>query len=383
MSQPKSTKRARSTLERSLSLFDEMPRRKPIKRAKTAAEEKYFDNTPGLEDLGVVRTLGNATSAAQALDTSSFVQANMFEPIPERAAGMNGSRVAEVLNFRKNLPPILSAAHLHALSPSPSSAERGISSAVQVGALRRITIPGRGSGVSSVSDLLVSMEDMRSFMLRSRVKEVTRETYLHWLDANRSAITMPADALKADQIVELVKAGFLTTASASSSIPLAGPSTAADVGTATSISVVASAAAGSAEATGGHGATLGAGGGGAGVLQRSLQSRVQYQVAMPNTGPYLKLIIAARTHIVDLLKKSNRRELPLYLLHEYWEAGLSSKSTVAEASKKPFEKLLPGQTKKWKAFYGLKFDFALQEAFGAGMVECFNTRAVGLGVRAT
>jgi hypothetical protein len=44
--------------------------------------------------------------------------------------------------------------------------------------------------------------------------------------------------------------------------------------------------------------------------------------------------------------------------------------------------LLPGKTKKWKALYGLDFDWALQECLGAGLIEVFETKSVGHGVRA-
>jgi hypothetical protein len=44
--------------------------------------------------------------------------------------------------------------------------------------------------------------------------------------------------------------------------------------------------------------------------------------------------------------------------------------------------VLPGRTRKWKDFHGLKFEWVLAECLGAGLVEVFETGSVGLGVRA-
>jgi hypothetical protein len=44
---------------------------------------------------------------------------------------------------------------------------------------------------------------------------------------------------------------------------------------------------------------------------------------------------------------------------------------------------MPAKTKKWKDLYGLNFDWVVEECLGAGLIELFETRSVGLGVRAT
>lgn len=44
--------------------------------------------------------------------------------------------------------------------------------------------------------------------------------------------------------------------------------------------------------------------------------------------------------------------------------------------------LLPARTKKWKSFWGMRFEWVLAECMGAGLVEVFETGSVGLGVRA-
>lgn len=70
----------------------------------------------------------------------------MFDDIPSKGAGMSSSRIPEVLNFRRALPPIVTVAHIDALSPSPTSTEREIAELAQAGVLRRVTIPHRGVG---------------------------------------------------------------------------------------------------------------------------------------------------------------------------------------------------------------------------------------------
>lgn len=87
----------------------------------------------------------------------------MFDPVPERG-GMNSTRIAEVLNFRKSLPPMVTLAHVHALIRSPTEVEREVAELTKAGALRKIVIPGRGTSGSSVSDSLVLMNDLESLL---------------------------------------------------------------------------------------------------------------------------------------------------------------------------------------------------------------------------
>jgi len=81
----------------------------------------------------------------------------MFDDIPDRA-GMGSSRIAEVLNYRKNLPPIISTAHVHALSQNPTATEREIAELIHGGIIRRISIPGRGLGAASIEESLVLID---------------------------------------------------------------------------------------------------------------------------------------------------------------------------------------------------------------------------------
>jgi hypothetical protein len=58
---------------------------------------------------------------------------------------MNSTRIAEILNFRRALPPVISVDHVRAiLHPhNPTAAEREISEAVNQGLIRRVRVPNR------------------------------------------------------------------------------------------------------------------------------------------------------------------------------------------------------------------------------------------------
>jgi hypothetical protein len=108
-----------------------------------------------------------------------------------------------------------------------------------------------------------------------------------------------------------------------------------------------------------------------------------FSVAVPGSGVFLKLVSAALEHLCELLRKTQYREMPEADLREKWDGGIVGDSEVALAKKArgEFTGVMPGRTKKWKEFQGLAFNWVLQEAVGAGLVEVFETRSVGRGVR--
>lgn len=197
----------------------------------------------------------------------------------------------------------------------------------------------------------------------------------------------------------LMRAGFVTTSiQLRTSQNSSGSSDAAALGTSTSISSISRAASGSLAAVGGEGAFHGAGGGGGilgrGDLYSEDQSLSDYQnllkkdgdfcLSVPSTGPYLRLLILARTHLMTLLARSKYREAPLYLLRERWDGGISREDAVSKSKKArgEFAGILPSKTRKWKQFYGVSFDWVLGQCLGAGLIEVFETGSVGRGVRA-
>lgn len=180
-----------------------------------------------------------------------------------------------------------------------------------------------------------------------------------------------------------------------SRIALGSPDS-ASLGSITSISSISKAASGSVAAVGGEGAIHTAGGRG-GIRRSSShfeKSGVEetkqlpfegedLTLSLPNIGSYLKLLTSARSHMVSLLLKSRFREMPLYLLRERWDGGISSNDPASRAKKYrgEFAGVLPSKTRKWKQFYGLSFDWVLAECVGAGLMELFETGSVGSAAR--
>lgn len=195
------------------------------------------------------------------------------------------------------------------------------------------------------------------------------------------------------EATELMRAGFLTTSSQlGTSLSRSASSDTAAMGTLTSISSISRAASGSLAAVGGEGAFYDVGGGG-GILGRSdsqtedhhslLKKGGDFCLSVPTTGPYLRLLVSARGHLITLLAKSKFREAPMYLLRERWDGGIAHEDAASKAKKArgEFFGILPSRTRKWKQFYGLTFDWVLGECLGAGLIEVFETGSVGRGVR--
>lgn len=82
----------------------------------------------------------------------------MFADMPEKA-GMNSTRIAEVLNYRRNLSPFVTITHIHTLSSSSTQVEREIAELAQAGIVRRVTIPRRGLGAAAVGDGVASVRE--------------------------------------------------------------------------------------------------------------------------------------------------------------------------------------------------------------------------------
>ncbi|KAK1769764.1 serine-threonine protein kinase 19, partial [Phialemonium atrogriseum] len=198
----------------------------------------------------------------------------------------------------------------------------------------------------------------------------------------------PVPGLSRAQTDQLVRAGFLTAQHTGHD---AGNATGAfsrpeDRYSLMSLEAVSQAASGSMGAVGGEGALHAAGGSGAGrgggPSVDLVSGTGDLSLAVPGHGAYLKLVSSALEHLSSLLEKSQYREAPETALRERWDGGVASdEAALAKRSRGEFVGILPGRTKKWKEFHGLSFDWILQEAVGAGLVEVFETRSVGRGVR--
>ena len=386
----------------SSSPFANAARRKPVQRSQSKPEiveddEDLFGDR--LDDNGLVTSLATDLSLRDVAQIIRYIRTHMFDQVPERG-GMNSTQIAEVLNLQKSLPPIVSVAHVHALLSSPTAAEREIAELTKAGVVRKITVPGRGTGGSSMGEGLVLVFDWEEMV--NKTSSLTLELkgeFVQYLRAHPLTPTLRQGTLTATDATALMRAGFLTASSQQwvSANVFSRPD-AASSGTLTSLSSISKAASGSMAAIGGEGAVHQAGGGSGGLrrsrsqyeahpeeqVQRLLKGGGDFLVSLPSTGPYLRLLTSARSHLMSLLSKTKYKEAPLYLLRERWDGGIAADDPASKAKKYrgEFAGVLPGRTRKWKQFYGLKFDWVLAECLGAGLVEVFETGSVGRGVRA-
>lgn len=314
----------------------------------------------------------------------------MWNDIPERAAGMNSTRIAETLNFRRALPAIISVAHLHAVSTSATAIERELARLLQAGTVRKINVFGRGKGGAAMGEGLVLTEDWTKLLLDdSSLGEDLKAKYLRLLNEHPTSPTISASLFQGTEAVDLVAAGYLTSTSAlASDAELFARPGAWTLGSPSSVAT--SAATGTLAVVGGSGAIHESGGGGRGLHPASRGSRVitgDLTFSLPATGSYLRLLTDARDHLLQLLSKSSPRykEATMNMLRERWDGGIPADDATTRAKRARGEWIgvLPGKTKKWKSFFGMEFAWILEECLGSGLIECFNTRSVGLGVRAT
>lgn len=287
---------------------------------------------------------------------------------------------------------MVSIAHVQALLSSPSAVEREVAELVRQGFLCRIIVPRRGA----VGEFVLLASDYEAFLRKTAaLNENTGENLLKSLTENPGSQVLGRDALKASEVEELVRAGFLTVHHAGGVVSHGAISSTMrsyarpeDKITLTSLETVSRQAAGSLGTVGGMGALHNAGGSGGGslsVIASTSSPFIEYRLAVPGAGSYLKIVSAALDHLVSLLGKSKFREAPESVLKERWDGGIAkveeARHAAAKRARGEFAGVLPGQTRKWRQFYGLTFDWVLQEAMGAGLVEVFETRSVGRAVR--
>lgn len=357
-----------------------LPRKKSTNRSHRDDGEDYMGNDK-LDDLGLVHALATDMNLRDTAQAIRYLRARMFSKIPEIGAGMSSTRIAEALNFQKNLPPLVTVSHIQTLLSSPTAVEREVAELMHSGFMRKIEVAKRGE----IGETLILTSDFEKMLDESPLlSEMTRVSFKAFLKGHPVAQTVSRNALSSSAIGDLFKAGFLTaqhtgTSSLSSMVNLY--SRPEDKSTLVSIENVSKQATGSIEAVGGVGAVHMAGGTGGGA--RLPTNVTELQLAVPGNGTFLKLVSAALEHLVSLLGKSRFREAPEDMLRERWDGGIAANEAayVAKKSRGEFAGILPGQTRKWKQFRGLSFEWALEEAVGAGLVEVFETGSVGRGVR--
>lgn len=385
-SKPRSTSRSPSS-----SWSDSLPRTKAGggssnggKKKKAANrdnedEEDFFGDK--LDDYGLVKILATDLTLRDVPQAMRYSRERMFTPMPEQGAGMSSTRITEVLNFRRRLPPVTTTAHLQALLLSPTAVERETAELIRAGTVRKIVVLRRGG----VGESLVQFSDLERMLKDSSgVDEETKEAFLLFLKENPAAQKVPRARLPPRQADQLVRAGFLTAHLHHDVGTITGTfSRAEDRGTMISLATVSRAASGSLEAVGGQGAVHAAGGTGGGSGGASGGEVGDLSLAVPGNGTFLKLVSAALAHLTSILAKAPYKECPETMLKERWDGGIAKDEArfAAKKERREFAGILPGRTRKWKEFYGLSFEWILHEAVGAGLIEVFDTRSVGRGVR--
>ncbi|KAF2281060.1 uncharacterized protein EI97DRAFT_409556 [Westerdykella ornata] len=366
-------------LRRSTSSPSSSPRVRKTSSASRPTLSQGNTEELALDDTGAIVSLAVNFHFRDVRECVQHIRTAMFEDIPESGAGMNSTRIAEVLNFRKNLPPIVTVAHVDALSRSSTRTEREINELAQAGVLRRVILPHRGGGAADIGDGLALVEEWDKLVLsHPDLDEGVKSKYLSLIHGNPTSATISGDSFTAPELKTLMASGFLTTPTGGSSVSSLFASPGA--GTLSGLSTAGSRhAAGSLAAVGGAQAAHHISGGRPSWKPGSSL----YTFSLPNTGSHIKLVTDARNHFLSLLKKSKYKQAPLDVLRERWDGGVpgSDEQTRAKRVRGEFAGVLPGRTKKWKQFFGMKFEWILEECVGAGLVECFETGSVGLGVR--
>jgi hypothetical protein len=137
----------------------------PRKRSLPSERSLPIDDDDQLDDTGVIASLANDLNFRDVPQYMEYIRNRMFSDMPEKA-GMNSTRIAEVLNFRQRLPPFVTIAHVDALSTSSTRIEREIAELAKAGTVRRVTIPHRGTGAAAVGDGLASVREWQGLVRR-------------------------------------------------------------------------------------------------------------------------------------------------------------------------------------------------------------------------
>ncbi|CAK7211220.1 hypothetical protein SBRCBS47491_001042 [Sporothrix bragantina] len=147
-------------------------------------EDVFSDDEYKLDDNGLVASLADDLSLRDVVQALRYARGNMFDPLPQprdnsseqhqlddgdqltagggvRRTGFvgNSTRVAELLNMRRRMPPLATTAHVTALLPNATVTERETVSLIRAGMLLKVIQPqwrrgfsGKGNGDRGGSD---------------------------------------------------------------------------------------------------------------------------------------------------------------------------------------------------------------------------------------
>ncbi|ESZ98263.1 hypothetical protein SBOR_1359 [Sclerotinia borealis F-4128] len=317
-------KKSTPSLKRTTSSpFSTLPKRKPIQRSKSKPkfvddDEDFFDDK--LDDIGLVKALATDLTLRDVSQAIQYIRGRMLTNISEQRTGMNSTRTAEVLNYRDSLPPVVTAS--------------------------------------------------------------SKEEFKKLLQENPTALKFSRSRFTKEVAQALIHAGLFTSSTTNYTVTdhFSRPGDGSR-GTLISLNSISKATSGSLAAVGGEGAVHASGGSGGGAR---LAGNGDFSLSLPATGQFLKLLSNARLHLVSLLSESRFREAPESLLRQRWDGGIEADdgASAAKRNRGEFSGVLPGKTRKWKQYYGISFEWILAECVGAGLVEVFDTRSIGRGVRA-
>jgi Serine-threonine protein kinase 19 len=148
----------------SSSAFSHLRRRKPGPQSKSVdidSNVNVDDEAETFNGTGEAISLAAISPVDSVLHAIQHSHESMFCEIPARA-GMNSTRIAEVLNFRKSLPLVVSLAHVHGMLTASTRTEREIASLIASGAIRKLTMSGRGNAISGLGEFLVLTQNLEA-----------------------------------------------------------------------------------------------------------------------------------------------------------------------------------------------------------------------------
>ncbi|KAK9457214.1 bifunctional purine biosynthesis protein purH [Dipodascopsis uninucleata] len=197
------------------------------------------------------------------------VLSRMWEKIPEKGTRLNRDGVADLLRFRKSVPPVVTVAHLHALYPSdPTFIDRELQRVAENGQVRKLIVNiNTGDVVIESNNYFKILEDASN-----KFNEFTYKNFELLLKENPVATSFLAQELEEYGISEdsgirdLLSTGFLVLSS-----------------------------------------TPG-----------------KYLASIPNIGAYLKLNTKPRKWIVRQLERAKWKELLEKSIHERWDSNVSN-----------------------------------------------------------
>ncbi|KAK6528883.1 hypothetical protein TWF694_004114 [Orbilia ellipsospora] len=375
--------------------------RKPASSIAATPSLSSSSSSFSLCSLGWPTDDSAATLPTTVPEAIAYILAHQFTPLPETLTGLGLSRdtIADILNFRRSLPPVVPIPHLHSLLPSPTETERAIASLIADGTLRKVQI--RTGNASYLEGVIQTDDFLKSVAQSSGIDSDTKDALLSLLAADPTLATITSDmtaknSLSKDTIMSLLSAGFLVinqSPSPSSDSTSGGAGGVVDITTLTPttamktiaplpekdhshISTLASLASVSSSSRNGNIGSYNSSRASVNLMRKG--DAIEYTITPPHLGLLTHSYTSSKSHMLDMLRHVPHREATMGYLREKWDGGVSKNKN--KTRKRGAEVKFEGRTRKWKEFRGLTVDWVIGGLMGSGVVEGFDT-AVGKGVR--